>query len=164
MKNLNYGVIGNCRSAALISETGSLDWLCLPQFDSSSAFAKILDKEKGGSFEIIPENLIAIKQEYRKSTNILKTIFDCSDGSFEVLDFMPRYLTDKKEYYAPPDIIRFFRLISGKPSFRLKYDPKLDYARNETKSKISRDGFIKSYTTSGNYDSLYLYSSFDASD
>jgi GH15 family glucan-1,4-alpha-glucosidase len=164
MKNLNYGVIGNCRSAALISERGSLDWVCLPQFDSSSAFAKILDEEKGGSFEIIPENLIAVKQEYRKSTNILKTIFECSDGSFEVLDFMPRYLTDKKDYYAPPDIIRFFRLLSGKPGFRLKYDPKLDYARNQTKSKISRDGFIKSYTTSGNYDSLYLYSSFCASD
>ena len=66
MKNLNYGVIGNCRSAALISEKGSLDWLCLPQFDSSSAFAKILDKDKGGSFEVIPEKLIRSVQYYKK--------------------------------------------------------------------------------------------------
>lgn len=161
MKNLNYGIIGNCRSAALISEKGSLDWVCLPQFDSSSAFAKILDQEIGGSFEIFPENLLEIKQEYRSKTNILKTRFECVDGVFEVLDFMPRFLTDDKEYYAPPDVIRFFRLVYGKPTFRLKYDPKLDYARNQTENIISEEGFIKSFTTKGNYDSLYLYSSFD---
>ncbi|HEY9124877.1 MAG TPA: trehalase-like domain-containing protein, partial [Bacteroidales bacterium] len=54
MNNLNYGVIGNCRSAALVSSTGSIDWCCLPDFDSPSVFAKILDKEKGGymAFEV----------------------------------------------------------------------------------------------------------------
>lgn len=50
MKNLNYGIIGNCKSSALISEKASIDWCCLPNFDSSSIFAKILDEEKGGSF------------------------------------------------------------------------------------------------------------------
>ncbi len=164
MKNLNYGIVGNCRSAALISEKGSLDWVCLPQFDSSSAFAKLLDKNKGGSFEILPENLTDVKQEYRKNTNILITRFECIDGVFEVLDFMPRYLTEKNDYYSPPDVIRYFRLVYGKPSFRIKYDPQLDYAKNETKSKVSREEFIKSYTTSGNYDSLYLYSSFRKTD
>ena len=53
MDNLDYGIIGNCQSAALISKTGSLDWCCLPNFDSNSIFAKILDQKKGGSFEII---------------------------------------------------------------------------------------------------------------
>ena len=52
MDNLDYGIIGNCRSAALISKTGSLEWCCLPEFDSSSVFAKILDEKIGGSFEI----------------------------------------------------------------------------------------------------------------
>ena len=50
--NLNYGIIGNCKSAALINEDSSIDWLCLPQFDSASVFAKILDHEKGGHFKI----------------------------------------------------------------------------------------------------------------
>ena len=50
--NLNYGIIGNCKSSALINEDSSIDWSCLPQFDSPSVFAKILDDEKGGNFKI----------------------------------------------------------------------------------------------------------------
>jgi len=162
MKNLNYGVIGNCRSAALISERGSIDWLCLPQFDSSSAFAKLLDKNNGGSFEILPEKLIEIKQTYWKSTNILTTRFECEDGIFELVDFMPRYITENKGYYSPPDVIRYLKLIEGQPRFRIIYNPQLDYARNRTKKKISHHNFIKAYTSEGNYDSLYLYTSFDS--
>ena len=161
MTNLNYGVVGNCRSAALISEKGSLDWLCLPQFDSSSAFAKILDKDKGGSFEIIPEKLIRSVQYYKKNTNILYTRFVCEDGIFELVDFMPRYITENNDYYAPPDLVRYFKHIKGKPTFRIHYNPKLDYARNHTQNKHAQFDFIKSYTTSGTYDSLYLYTSFD---
>lgn len=164
MKNLNYGVVGNCRSAALISEKGSLDWLCLPQFDSSSAFAKLLDTEKGGSFEVKPEKFIRSVQYYKKNTNILHTCFICEDGIFELVDFMPRYLTENNDHYAPPDFVRYFKHIKGRPTFRIKYNPKLDYARNETKSKLAKTEFIKSYTTSGTYDSLYLYSSFDCDD
>ena len=48
MKNLDYGIIGNCKTAALVSRTGSIDWCCLPDFDSGSFFAHILDKENGG--------------------------------------------------------------------------------------------------------------------
>ncbi len=50
MDNLNYGVIGNCCTAALISEKGSIEWLCFPNFDSPSIFAALLDREKGGTF------------------------------------------------------------------------------------------------------------------
>ena len=50
MNNLNYGVIGNCRTAALISQNGNIEWLCFPDFDSPSIFASMLDREKGGAF------------------------------------------------------------------------------------------------------------------
>ena len=49
MNNLNYGVIGNCHTAALISQNGNIEWLCFPDFDSPSIFASLLDREKGGA-------------------------------------------------------------------------------------------------------------------
>ena len=160
MDNLNYGIIGNCRSAALISETGSIDWCCLPEFGSSSVFAKILDEKKGGSFEIITTPDYSIKQAYIPKTNILKTTFRSSEGEFEILDFMPRYIEERRNSYAPPDIVRCIKLLSGKPKFRIKYDPKLEYARYPTKIRLHKK-YIKASTKKGPYDSIYLYTSLD---
>ena len=117
MDNLNYGIIGNCRSAALISDTGSLDWCCLPQFDSTSVFAKLLDDKKGGSFEIKAKYNYVIHQEYYKNTAILVTRYSDGENAFEVHDFMPRYykLSGKGKYNAPPEIIRYIKHVSGAP-------------------------------------------------
>jgi GH15 family glucan-1,4-alpha-glucosidase len=163
MNNLNYGVIGNCRSAALISEKGSIDWCCLPDFNSSSVFAALLDKKKGGSFEIVVDAGYDITQKYLKHTNILCTRFVKGNNIFEIRDFMPRFKTEKQEYYTPPDLIRYFKYISGKPVFSVVYKPKLEYARYNTYTEILYD-YIKSYTKEGDYDSLYLYTSFSKSD
>lgn len=165
MKNLNYGVIGNCRSAALVSETGAIEWLCLPQFNSSSVFATLLDPEKGGSFSIVPKKLIKVTQSYLPRTNILNTRFQCEDGIFEVQDFMPRYNNPENGggYYLPPDVIRYFHWVEGKPEFTINYQPKLEYAKFETKNFVE-SGYIKSQTSKGTYDSLYLYSSFSYQD
>ena len=75
MSNLNYGVVGNCRTAALISEKGSIDWLCFPDFDSSSIFASLLDRERGGSFGFDVTEDHHISQSYVPHTNILSTSF-----------------------------------------------------------------------------------------
>ncbi len=75
MDNLDYGIIGNCRSAALIYKDGSLDWACLPEFDSPSVFGKILDKDIGGSFGFKVSDDYRISQEYLRNTNILVTRF-----------------------------------------------------------------------------------------
>ncbi len=163
MNNLNYGVIGNCRSVALISEKGSIDWCCLPDINSSSIFARLLDKEIGGSLGINVSPDYKIKQFYVWNTNILCTRFESNEGRFEIHDFMPRYTTELNGYYNPPDIIRYFKHISGKPKFSVYYDPKLEYAKYSTKSE-ARTEFIKSYTTDGEYDSLYLYSDFNKED
>ncbi len=161
MENLNYGIVGNCRSAALISEDGNIEWLCLPAFDSSSVFATILDKNKGGTFQILPKNCQDIKQSYVPRTNILVTRFTTSDGVFEIRDFMPRYRNPETgNYYNPPDLIRYFTHVSGKPKFVINYDPRLEYAKYDTKNEIE-DSYIKSVTIKGAYDSLYFYSSID---
>ncbi len=163
MDNLDYGIISNCKSAALVSKTGSLDWCCMPNFDSSAIFAKLLDEEIGGSFEILVDDEYKIEQEYLWETNILSTVFDNGKDSFQLIDFMPRYAREDGSYYAPPDIIRFFRLTGGEPKFRIKYDPKLDFAKEKTHNENKGD-YIKSFTKEGKYDSLYFYSSFNMND
>lgn len=160
MENLNYGIIGNCRSAALVSELGAIEWCCLPDFNSPSVFASLLDREKGGAFGIRCDDNYTISQQYVRSTAILSTLFTSPEGSFEVLDFMPRYRNADNGHYNPPDIIRYFRYISGKPKFRINYQPRLEYATENTRNQISKT-FIKSFTTKGSYDSVYLYTSLD---
>lgn len=160
MKNLDYGIIGNGKSAALISKTGSIDWCCLPHFNSAGIFAKLLDDKIGGSFSIDVDEKYKISQEYLWKTNIISTVFDNGEDSFQLIDFMPRYQRDDGSYYSPPDIIRFIRLLKGKPVVKVKYDPKLDFAREKTYNENKGD-YIKSFTKEGKYDSLYLYSSLD---
>ena len=163
MDNLDYGIIGNCRTAALISKSGTIEWCCLPAFDCSSVFASILDSNKGGKFGINVDNSYTLDQSYIKNTNILCTRFISDEGVFEVLDFMPRYNSEKTGYYNPPDVIRFFKYISGTPKFTLDYNPRLEYALHETVT-IEKEDYIKSYTKDGDYDSLYLYSDLAKSD
>src|SRR6266702_2129848 len=87
----NYGIIGNMHSAALVSLDGSVDWLCLPRFDSPSVFGAILDAEKAGRFRIAPATAGALRQKqyYWPETNILITRFLHPDGIAEVEDYMP---------------------------------------------------------------------------
>ncbi len=160
MENLNYGVVGNCRSAALISNIGSIDWLCMPDFNSASVFAKILDSKMGGEFVIEVDNKYQITQDYIENTNILKTFFDDGENSFELLDFMPRFMSEDGSYFNPPDLIRYIKIITGAPKIKVKYNPKLFYAEFETKTEKEIE-FIKSYPVSGTYDSVYLYSNLD---
>ncbi len=160
MDNLDYGIVGNCRSAALISKTGSVDWCCLPEFDSSSVFAKILDDKIGGSFEIRVAKEYSIKQRYKKSTAVLITRFSDGENTFEVHDFMPRYYNENGGYHAPPELARHVRHIKGKPKFRVHYDPKLEYALGETKTYVKKN-FVVSLTQTEKFDTVFLYTSFN---
>ncbi|MBK0370049.1 glycoside hydrolase family 15 protein [Flavobacterium agrisoli] len=160
MKNLNYGIIGNCRSAALISDTGNIEWCCLPEFDSSSIFAKLLDEKIGGSFDIICDESYTITQKYLENTSILVTTFSNGVDAFEINDFMPRYFKENGHYMIPPEIIRYFKKISGIPKFKIKYDPQLEYASGTTLDFV-KDDHIISLSDSDKFDSLFLYSSFN---
>ena len=161
MENLDYGIIGNCRSAALVSRTGSVDWCCLPEFDSSSVFAKLLDEKNGGSFEILTDESYQISQRYKKRTALLITTFSDGENTFEVRDFMPRYHNENPGgYHSPPEFVRYFRHISGQPVFRVKYDPKLEYAASETKTFVKKN-FIASLTHGEKFDTVFLYTSFN---
>ena len=87
----DYGLIGDLYTVALVGKNGSIDWCCIPNFDSPSVFGAILDSAKGGFFRIAPlENAgIDLKQMYLPSTNILITRFLSHAGVSEITDFMP---------------------------------------------------------------------------
>ena len=156
MDNLNYGVIGNGRTAALVSQFGSIEWACLPEYNAPSQFAKLLDKEKGGEFAIIAEDY-QIMQRYWDNTNILVTNFSKGENVFELWDFMPIYKNESGDYYYPADVIRYVKYISGKPQFKCKYNPQLNYAKNKTSTFVAPH-YIKSFSINGAYESIYLYS------
>ena len=161
MDNLDYGVVGNGRTAALISERGSLDWFCMPDFDSPSVFARILDENRGGFMGFSVGEGYCIRQEYVEHTNILRTVFDNKDeGCFEVLDFMPLYRTDGKDKrFMPAELYRFVHLMSGSPRLKVEFHPKLNYARDDVSYKVT-EKYIKIFSVANPLDTIFLYTSF----
>ena len=159
MDNLNYGVIGNCCTAALISEKGNIEWLCFPNFDSPSIFAALLDREKGGTFGFeVSEDYHTI-QSYVPHTNILSTTFVSEQDEFAVVDFMPCYeLYDNKEYYRPAEVYRYIHWIKGRPRIKVNYHPAPDYARGKAFFNVT-SRYLETYSSSNNKDRQYLYSS-----
>jgi GH15 family glucan-1,4-alpha-glucosidase len=154
----HLGVIGNCRSAALVSADGEIVWCCLPDFDSPSVFAKLLDERRGGELAVAPAEPSSGRQFYVDRTNVLKTVFDTATGSFEVVDFMPIYVVEQAVHNQAPEIYRLIRPLSGRPVVRVRYRPKLNYALADTRSTAFPD-YIKSVTTRGEYHSIYVYTS-----
>jgi GH15 family glucan-1,4-alpha-glucosidase len=151
----DYGVIGNCRSSALVSKEGSIDWCCLPDFDSPSVFARLLDDEIGGHFSILPVGDYAITQQYVNNTNILDTTFVSATAAFRILDFMPIYRTDESNYYNAPEIYRIITVLRGAPVVKTGYSPMLNYGR-PTKGTVNKN-YIKHIAEEGRYESVYLY-------
>src|SRR2546421_7722141 len=87
----DYAVIGDLHTVALVGKNGSIDWCCLPRFDSPSVFGALLDVGKGGFFRISPTTMdgVACKQLYLPESNLLLTRFLTDSGVGEVTDFMP---------------------------------------------------------------------------
>ena len=130
----DYGLIGDMSSAALVGMDGSVDWLCLPRFDSPSVFAAILDQDIGGRFRIRPSATYATEQAYLPDTNILETTFATSTGVVSITDFMPIQDNDrdgKPDRYPanPPELHRIVRCLAGTVEMRCDYEPRHDYAR-----------------------------------
>ncbi|MBL32286.1 MAG: glycoside hydrolase [Gammaproteobacteria bacterium] len=155
-KGLNYGIIGNCKSSALINEDSSIDWCCLPQFDSSAVFCKIIDEKIGGSFKIEVDKSYVITQHYINNTAILKTKFRNNENEFEVLDFMTRFKLDDQNFYNPPELQRMIRPLKGIPKIKVLYNPTLEYANGKTKT-YEKEDFIVSVFEEASYETLFLY-------
>lgn len=133
----NHGIIGNLHTAALVGREGTIDWLCLPRFDSPSVFAAILDDEKGGHFKLRPTHYSRSQQLYLPDTNVLLTRFLAPDGVAEIVDFMP--------IMGPGDrhrLVRHARVIRGEVTFEIECRPAFDYARAGHRVSFGNGGVV----------------------
>lgn len=158
--NYHYGIIGNCSSAALVSKEASIDWLCLPFFDSPSVFARLLDEKHGGHFQINGVGTRSISQRYIPDTSIIKTTIETENGDFEIHDYMPRFALYGGGYYCPSEIHRAIRVLSGRPRIRVDLLPMPNYALGSIKYEKHSE-YYKMLSTKGSYMSFYLYSNLD---
>ena len=136
----HYGVIGDLRTAALVGNNGSIDWLCLPDFDSPSVFAAVLDDRKGGSFSLTLEDQVSAKQMYLPDTNVLITRFFSNGGMAEVTDFMSvsRELGGETSQRSR-QLVRIVKAIRGPARFRAVCRPAFDYARQAHEIMMGAD-------------------------
>ncbi|NKZ07051.1 glycoside hydrolase family 15 protein [Actinomadura latina] len=121
----DYGLIGDLHTVAMVARDGSIDYLCLPDFDSPTIFAALLDAEEGGAFQIGPAGEKGrLRQIYLPDTNVLLTRFLSDGGVAEITDFMP-----VGEMRHTHTVVRRVTGVSGRLRFRLRCAPRFGYAR-----------------------------------
>ncbi|MDE1178574.1 MAG: glycoside hydrolase family 15 protein [Edaphobacter sp.] len=141
----NYGVIGNMRTVALVSVTGSIDFFCFPRFDSPTVFAALLDPDKGGFFCVQADLRNShTKQLYLPDTNVLVTRFLSDDGIAEITDFMPVL-----DHRSISQVVRNVKVIQGEIQFHVKCRPRFDYARSSHTVEKHAECIVFTPTTEG---------------
>ena len=121
MRIEDYGLIGDLQTAALVGRDGSIDWLCLPRFDSGACFSALLGDEWDGHWRLAPDaDLVSVERRYREGTLVHELLFETADGSCRVIDFMPPRGED-------PDVVRIVEGVSGTVPIRMELVIRYDY-------------------------------------
>ena len=135
----NYGIIGDLDTVALVGMDGSIDFMCLPEFDSPSVFAALLDDTRGGRFRLAPMLEGARQRQlYMPDSCVLLTRFLSDEGVAEVSDFMP--IADSQPARA---VVRRVKTVRGEIVFRMHCQPRFDYARGAHTVERRRDGGVR---------------------
>ncbi|PWU24101.1 MAG: glucoamylase, partial [Candidatus Rokuibacteriota bacterium] len=122
MRIEDYALIGDLQTAALVGRDGSVDWLCLPRFDSASCFAGLLGDDRNGHWRIAPQDAVPSgTRRYRPGTLVLETDFETTDGAVRVIDFMPH-----RDGRAP-QVIRIVEGLRGRVPMRMTLALRPDY-------------------------------------
>ena len=138
----DYGMVGDLYTVALVGKNGSVDWCCLPDFDSPSVFGALLDADKGGFFRLAPvrKDGISTKQMYFPETNILITRFLSHDGVGEITDFMPIKKPGAGD--CEHHLIRAVHMVRGVFTFEIRCRPAFNYARDAHELQLVEQGVI----------------------
>ncbi|HET6318915.1 MAG TPA: trehalase-like domain-containing protein, partial [Chloroflexota bacterium] len=137
-----HGLIGDLQTAALVTTDGTIDWYCCPRFDSPSAFASLLDQDRGGHFRVVPEREdYVVKQLYFPDTAILITRFMSEDGVAELIDFMP-IAEDSTAASDRHRIVRAVRGVRGEMRLTFQCAPRFDYARGHHTVELNEHGAV----------------------
>jgi GH15 family glucan-1,4-alpha-glucosidase len=132
----DYGLIGDCETAALVGRDGSIDWLCWPSFDSEACFASLLGTPEHGRWQIAPiGEVTATSRRYRGDTLILETRFETSDGAVTLIDFMP-------PRGAASDIVRLVRGEAGRVKLRMQLVIRFGFGTDIPWVKRTDDGAL----------------------
>lgn len=131
----DYGLIGDCRAAALISRDGSLDWLCWPRFDRGAIFAAILDRERGGYWRLTPAGHYSVSRKYQPGTNVLESRFKTESGTLVVTDLMTVAAEFMKDPAGIPDheVLRRVECVEGEAQLEVDFWPRNEYGRDAAK-------------------------------
>jgi GH15 family glucan-1,4-alpha-glucosidase len=149
----DYGVIGDCFTAALVSRAGSIDWCCMPRFDSGSIFGRLLDAEQGGSCSIEPSGeILSLHREYLEDTLVLVTTFHLEGGVLRLTDCMEmRAGADSVDPHRR--ILRVLEAERGSVDIRVRITPRFDYG--DLKPWIRHEG-RQVYSAVGGDEALVL--------
>ena len=132
----DYGLIGDCETAALVGRDGSIDWLCWPAFDSDACFAALLGTDKHGRWLIAPaEEVTKTSRRYRDNTLILQTRFETASGVVELIDFMP-------PRGNASDVVRLVRGVSGRVGLRMQLVIRFGFGADIPWVKRTEDGAL----------------------
>ena len=150
-----YGLISDCQTAAFVSRAGSLDWLCLPRFDSGSSFGRLLDWERGGHFSIHPSDRgdLSVHCAYLENTLVLERIFRVEGGEARVLDCMTMGREGPQE--DPPRLLSVIEGVRGSIEFEIEIVPRFDYGEVDPWIRHQGRGV---YTAIGGDDGLVIHS------
>lgn len=145
-------------TAALVGLDGSIDWCCLPRFDSPSLFGALLDADVGGRFRIAPEGPHTASQRYLPDTNVLVTSFELEDGSvLEVTDFMP-YGGEGRAFHGYHEVHRRIRCTRGEAAAEILFEPRFGYGASPVRFRPRRHGVL---ATDGEDEAITLSSMAD---